>query len=197
MRVGRVVLGLSLVLLGVLFSTPSRAEDVHWLTVKDVRWLSVGIRGGASIMGHSVLGRSEDETFQQYDVIGTLGLPWSFYTESGWGVRTQVMTSLGALTGGGETAFLSTLVPGLAFGPRDSLLQADIGVGASLMSRHQFGVQNMGGPFHVVFSVGFRIPVYDGVGVGYRFHHMSDANLYGPGVKGVDTHLIEMTYSFR
>jgi hypothetical protein len=176
-------------LLSVLLPSPSGADNV--------RLLSVGIRGGASIMGHAIMGRSEDETFQQYDVIGTLGLPWSLYTESGWGVSTKVMGSLGALTGGGETAFLSTLVPLLAFGPRDSLLSLDIGVGGSLMSRHQFGVQNMGGPFHVVFTAGLRIPVYEGVGVGYRFHHMSDANLYGPGVKGVDTHMVEMTYTFR
>jgi Lipid A 3-O-deacylase (PagL) len=190
MRVRRVVLGLGLgLLLGVLFPLPSRADEV--------RWLSVGVRGGASMMGHAVLGRSEDESFQQYDVVGTLGLPWSFYAESGWGVKMQVMTSLGALTGGGNTAFLTTAVPGLAFGPRDSLLALDIGVGASLLSQNQFGQQNMGGSFHVVFTTGLRIPVYEGVGVGYRFHHMSDANLYGPGVKGVDTHLLEMTYSFR
>jgi len=182
------MLGLSL-LLGVVWPMASRAEDV--------RLLSVGIRGGASIMEHAILGRTEDETFQQYEAVGTLGLSWSLYTESGWGVSTKVMGSLGALTASGDTAFLTTLVPGLAFGPRDSLLSADIGVGGSLMSRHQFGVQNMGGPFHVVFTAGLRIPVYEGFGVGYRFHHMSDANLYGPGVKGVDTHMLEMTYSFR
>jgi hypothetical protein len=190
MRLCDVVLGLGLGLaLGLLFPVPSRADDV--------RWLSIGIRGGASIKDHAILGRSEDETFQQYDVIGTLGFPWSFYTESGWGVTTQIMGSLGALTGGGDTGFLTTLVPGIAFGRRDSLFSVDVGVGTSLMSRHRFGIQNMGGPFHVVFSAGIRIPVYEGIGVGYRFHHMSDANLYGPGVKGVDTHMLEMTYSFR
>jgi hypothetical protein len=29
-----------------------------------------------------------------------------------------------------------------------------------------------------------RIPIYEAIGLGYRFHHMSDAGLYGPGVKG-------------
>ena len=148
-------------------------------------------------MGHAVLGRSEDESFQQYDIIATLGLPWSLYGESGWGLTTQVMASVGALTGGGDTAFLTTLVPGFAFGPRDSLFSVDIGVGASLLSRNEFGRQNMGGPFHIVFTVGMRIPIYKAIGLGYRFHHMSDANLYGPGVKGVDTHMLEMTYTFR
>ena len=107
------------------------------------------------------------------------------------------MASLGALTGGGDRAFLTTLVPGFAFGPRHSVFSVDIGVGVSLLSRNQFGQQDMGGPFHVVFTTGLRIPVYGAIGLGYRFHHMSDANLYGPGVKGVDTHMLEMTYTFR
>ena len=90
MRVLCVVLCLGL---GVLFPLPSGAEEV--------RWLGVGLRGGASISGHPFLGDAEDESFQQYDVVGTLGLPWSWYAESDWGLTTQVMGSLGALTGGG------------------------------------------------------------------------------------------------
>jgi lipid A 3-O-deacylase PagL len=185
MRVLCVVLCLGL---GVLFPSPSRAEEV--------RWLSVGLRGGASISGHPFLGDAEDESFQQYDVVGTLGLPWSWYAESGWGLTTQVMGSLGALTGGGDTAFLVTLVPGLALGPRNSLFSVNIGVGAALLSRNEFGRQDMGGPFHVVFTTGVRIPIYNAIGVGYRFHHMSDAGLYRDA-KGVDTHILEMTYTFR
>ena len=148
-------------------------------------------------MGHALLGRSEEETFHQYEIVGTLGLPWSLYTASGWGLTTQVMGSLGALTGGGETAFLTTLVPGVAFGPRNSLFSLDIGVGGSLQSRGEFGGQNMGGPFHFVFTVGMRVPLYGAVGLGYRFHHMSDAGIYGSGIRGVDMHMLEMTYSFR
>jgi len=72
----------------------------------------------------------------------------------------------------------------------------DIGVGASLLSRNEFGRQNMGGPFHVVFTTGVGIPIYKAIGVGYRFHHMSDAGLYRDA-KGVDTHMMEMTYTFR
>ena len=187
MRVLCVVLCLGLGL-GVLFPSPSRAEEV--------RWLSVGIRGGASVSGHPFLGDAEDESFQQYDVVGTLGLPWSWYAESGWGLTTQVMGSLGALTGGGDTAFLVTLVPGLALGPRNSLFSVDIVVGAALLSRNEFGRQDMGGPFHIVFTTGVRIPIYKAIGVGYRFHHMSDAGLYRDA-KGVDTHILEMTYTFR
>ena len=180
-------LGVSLGLV-FLFPSLSRADDV--------RLLSVGIRGGASIPGTSILGRQEDEHFQQYEVVGTLGLPWSWYTESGWGLTTQVMGTLGALTSSGETAFLTTLVPGFAFGPRDSLFSLDIGVGGSLQSRDQFGSQYMGGPFHIAFTAGVRIPIYGPFGLGYRFHHLSDGGIYNDA-KGVDTHMLELTYRFR
>jgi Lipid A 3-O-deacylase (PagL) len=190
MRVRRVVLCLGLSL-GVLFPSPSRADEV--------RWLSVGLRGGTTIVERPVLGGAEDESFQQYDIVSTLGLPWSLYTESGWGVTTQVMGSVGALTGGGDTAFLATLVPGIALGPRNSLFSADIGVGASLLSRHKFGRHDMGGLFQIVLTFGVRVPIYKAIGLGYRFHHMSDAGMYGNGdhAEGVDTHMLELTYTFR
>jgi hypothetical protein len=71
-------------------------------------------------------------------------------------------------------------------------------VGASLLSRNEFGRQDMGGPFHIVVTTGVRIPIYKAIGVGYRFHHMSDAGLYqNHNAKGVDTHMLEMTYTFR
>jgi hypothetical protein len=185
MRVPCVVLCLGL---GIFFSSPSRADEL--------RWLSVGLRGGTTIGGHPVLGDAEDESFQQYDIVSTLGLLWSWHSESGWGLTTQVMGSVGALTGGGNTAFLATLVPGIALGPRNSLFSVDLGVGASLLSRNEFGRQDMGGPFHIVFAFGVRVPIYKAIGLGYRLHHMSDAGMYDDA-KGVDTHMLELTYTFR
>lgn len=188
MPVRHVVLGLALSL-GFLFPSPSRADDV--------RWLSVGLRGGTTLGGATVLGSDEKESFQQYDIVSTLGLPWSLYTESGWGVTTQAMGSVGALTGGGDTAFLATLVPGIALGPRNSLFSVDIGVGAALLSRHEFGRHDLGGLFQFVLTLGVRVPIYKAMGLGYRFHHMSDAKMYGDGAKGVDMHTVELTYTFH
>jgi Lipid A 3-O-deacylase (PagL) len=185
MRVPSVVLCLGL---GLLLSSPSSADEL--------RWLSVGLRGGTTIGGHPVLGDTEDESFQQYDIVSTLGLPWSWHSESGWGLTTQIMGSVGALTGGGDTAFLTTLVPGIALGPRNSLFSVDLGVGASLLSQNEFGRQDMGGPFHIVFTFGVRVPIYKAIGLGYRLHHMSDAGIYDHA-KGVDTHMLELTYTFR
>jgi hypothetical protein len=180
-----------LLCLGLWFLAPGLGH------ADEVRWLSVGVRGGTTITGQPVLGDEEDEIFQQYDIVGTLSLPWSWYLDSGWGLRTQLTGSVGALSGGGVTAFLATLVPGIAIGPRDSLFSVDLGIGGSLQSRSQFGSQDMGGPFHFVITFGVRVPIHQAIGLGYRMHHMSDARIYTGDAKGVDLHMLELTYSFR
>src|SRR5688572_11772440 len=161
----------------------------------DFRLLNVGVRGGAS--GLSVLGGSEEEHFQQYDLFGTASLPWSRYGESGWGFSSRVMGTAGALIGAGEEGFVGTIVPLLAFGPKDSILALDAGVGAALITRHKFGEQDFGGAFQVVLTFGLRVPVYRAFGIGYRMTHMSDATIYGGHSRGADIHMLELTYNFR
>jgi hypothetical protein len=174
--------------LGLFIAPLSHADEL--------RWLSLSLRGG--VTGLPVLSGEASETFQQYDLAATLGLPWSWYSDSGWrwGVSTRLITSVGALTAGGDTAFLATLVPDIAFGPRDSLLSMDIGVGGALMSRYEFGSENMGGPFQFVLTVGLTFPVYKALGAGYRYHHMSDGRIYH-SAQGLDVHMLEIVYRFR
>ena len=160
----------------------------------DFRLLNVGGRGGAS--GLEVLGGNAREYFEQYDLFATASLPWSRYWESGWGFSTRLMGTAGVLTGASKTAFVGTIVPLLAFGPKDSILALDAGVGAAGVTRHKFGDQDFGGPFEVVLTFGLRVPVYRAVGMGYRFAHMSDATIYGEDSKGVDIHMFELTYHF-
>jgi hypothetical protein len=52
---------------------------------------------------------------------------------------------------------------------------------------------DMGGLFQIVFTFGLRVPINKAIGLGYRFHHMSDARIYGDGAKGIDTHMLELT----
>jgi hypothetical protein len=162
----------------------------------EIRPLNVGLRGG--VTGPPVLGGEARHTFQEYDLTGTLALPWSWYSESGWGVGTRLMGSVGALTGGGDTGFVTTLVPGIFFGPRDSVLSLDIGGGIALLSRHEFGSQDFGGLFQFVLTFGLTVPVplTKNLGVGYRFHHLSDGRIYD-GAQGVDVHMLEVIYKFR
>lgn len=173
--------------LGFLPSSPSHAEDM--------RLMSVAIRGGVS--GQPVFGGEEIETFRQYDALVTAGLPWSWYSEAGWGVGTRLMASAGALLAEGETGFVGTLFPAIAVGRRNSQASLDVGFGGALLTRHKFGDQNFGGAFQVVLTLGLRVPVYRSIGVGYWLQHLSDVKIYGANGKGADLHMFGLTYSFR
>ncbi len=160
----------------------------------DFQLLNAGVRGGVD--GFNVFGGDEDEHFEQYDLFATASLPWSTYWESGWGFSTRLMGTTGVLTGASESGFVGTIVPLLAFGPKDSILALDFGVGAALLTRYKYGEQNFGGAFQVAVTFGLRVPVYRGFGVGYRLAHMSDAKIY-PNGTGVDMHMLELSYTFR
>ena len=166
-----------------------------WLSqAEEIRLNSIGVRGGAS--GSSPIGKKETEYFQQYDVMANWSMPWGWYTESGWGVGTRLMGTLGAVTVQGDEAFVGTLVPGFVFGKKDSWLSLELGGGVAVISQHHFENQDVGGAFQFVWDFAVRAKVYRGIGVGYWFHHMSDATLYGDNGRGFDCHMIEFSYRF-
>jgi hypothetical protein len=179
----------SAICLGVLHVVPAPSE------ADELRLLNVGLRGGAA--GPNVFGGDEDERFQQYDVVATAALPWSWYHSSGWGVSSRLMASGGVLAGGGDAGFVGSVVPLVAVGPRGSQLSLDGGVGAAVLARHEFGEQDFGGPFQIVLTFGVRVPVRRALAVGYRMQHISDARIYGDEGNGADLHLLELTYRFR
>ncbi len=165
---------------------PSNADEM--------RLASIGLRAG--ITGASVLGEEQQQTFREYDAVARIDLPWGWYSQSGWGLGTRVLVSAGALDGGGETGFITSLIPAVSLGSRDGRFSIDVGIGGALLTNHQFGQQNFGGPFQVAATLGVSIPVYGPFGAGYRFQHYSDAGLYGTDSRGADFHMIELTYRF-
>ena len=189
----------------------SRVRSAVWLRVVTV-WLvvflvtppliqadeihleSIGVRGGAS--GSSPIGKKETQFFKEYDLMANWSLPWGWYSESGWGIGTRLMGSVGALGASDDTAFIATMVPGVVLGKKDGWLSLEVGAGVALLSIHHFDHQEMGGSFQVVGDIALRAKVYRGLGVGYWFHHLSDATLYGDKGRGFDLHMIELSYRF-
>lgn len=83
----------SLVLTGVV---PNEAYPA------DITLISVGPRLGFS--GQTFLGREQKYNFRLYDVAAVFRLPWAWsLAESGWGVETRLITSVGLLAGAGDT----------------------------------------------------------------------------------------------
>ncbi|MHB1397870.1 MAG: acyloxyacyl hydrolase [Trichloromonadaceae bacterium] len=161
---------------------------------EDLRLLSIGMR--ARVTESTVLGQPQPESFQEYAAMVNIGLPWERYSLSGWGVGTRLMGSAGVLRGAGETALVASLIPMLAFGSQDGRFTLDMGAGGALLSRDRFGTQDYGGPFQFALTLGAGFPLYQRLGVGYRFLHYSDAAIHGSNNTGADFHMIEFIYRF-
>ena len=160
----------------------------------EIRLLALGLRAGFS--GSSPIGEEQHENFQQYDAAANFALPWSWYGESGWGVGTRFLASAGALRSAGDTAFITTFVPGIALGDSRGRVSLEIGGGGALLSQYRFARQDMGGPFQFVWDTGLRLGLTRTLGVGYCFQHLSDATIYGSGSRGFDLHMVEVFYRF-
>jgi hypothetical protein len=156
--------------------------------------LSVSIR--TTIASIDVLGDVALEEFREYGVAANLRLPWAWYSQSGWGTGTRLMAGAGALHGGGETALVVSLIPLVALGSQDGRFTLDMGAGGALLSRYLFGTQDYGGYFQFALTAGVGVPLFERLGVGYRFLHYSDAGINGPHNTGADMHMLELTYRF-
>ena len=161
---------------------------------QEVSWEAVGIRGGINFNDLGIP-PTEKEDFAQYDLFGVVNLPWQWEFQSGWEIHSRATVSLGALQGGGDTSFITTFGPGLAFRYPPWRFTFDIGAGGALLSDYTFGRQNIGGPFQFIAHGAFLFDLTDNIFGGYRFHHMSDADIYGNN-RGVDLHMIELGYYF-
>lgn len=142
----------------------------------------------------TVLGKDAPERFTEYSLAANFALPWKKYSPDAWGIGSRVMASIGNLRGLGKNSLIVSLVPELVIGSEDGKFTFDFGVGAALFSRYQFGSQDYGGAFQFALTVGLGVPVYEKIGVGYRFQHYSDAALHGEHTVGADFHMVELSY---
>lgn len=149
-----------------------------------------------SVSAATVLGDDAPETFQEHGAALSIGLPWAWYAESGWGVGTRLLAGAGVLRGAGENALVVSLIPGFALGSQDARYSLEFGAGAAWLSRHHFGTQDFGGPFQFALTVGAGVPLYQRLGAGYRFLHYSDAGANGPDTTGADLHMVEIGWRF-
>jgi lipid A 3-O-deacylase PagL len=158
--------------------------------------LALGVRGGISVRGESPLGEQMRQDFVGGDMLAMFRLPWGWYSQSGWGVGSRLMTSAGAMESEGVTGFVASAVPLAVLGSQDGRYSLDVGVGTALMSEHRYGKQDLGGPFQFVGTLGISAVLFEPIGVGYRFQHYSDGTIYGSESRGVDLHMIELTYRY-
>ena len=185
---GPKILGLLVMMtLTMLFSLPSYGWEV------EVQ--SVGIRGGINLE-HVAVPPPEKEDFYQVDVVMYLALPWSWQYQSGWEMSWTFNGAAGVLRGGGDTAGVVELGPGITFYKPDWRMMIDLGTGLTALTRTHFGDQDFGGPVQIVGQGGVSFDLGWNLFAGWRFHHISDATFYGKHSKGVDLNFLELRYHF-
>ncbi len=136
------------------------------------------------------------EDFEQADIFALIKLPWWHRDfESGWQMRTRMHVSAGIMEGAGDRGYIATISPGVVFHKPAWRLTVDFGLGGALIDDYHFGEQPLGGPFQFVGHLGVAVNVTPHLSVGWRFHHISDADMYGEN-EGVDLHMLEFTYLY-
>jgi len=96
----------------------------------------------------------------------------------------------------GENGFIGSTGPGLMFTKWDWNITVDVGTGAVFVSKVHFGRQDFGGPVQILGQGGISYHFPGHMTLGWRFQHFSDASLYGTHNRGVDLHLLELSYRF-
>ena len=170
-----------ILLLLILFSPqPGRADEADWI--------AMGFRAGLSAT-------DGNEDFEQYEMFGVYGLPWSWVLTPGWSLSTTINLSAGALRGGGDTGFIGSTGPSITLSMVQDRIFLDGGISGALLSEHKFGKENFGGPIQFISHVGLHFKLSAHLSLGYRFQHMSNASIYNRN-PGLELHMLELSYYF-
>src|SRR5215813_6159072 len=116
-----------------------------------------------------LLGKQQKYNFRLYDIAALFRLPWqSSLGDTDWKIETRLITSAGALEGGGDTGLMVSIVPDLALSAWNDFVSLDVGAGLGFFSRYHFGVQNFGGPVEIVATTGIRFNPFTHAYAGFR-----------------------------
>jgi len=140
----------------------------------EISWRSIGLRGGVN-------DHRNDEDFEQYEGFSTWKLPWSRQWDSGWTIGTYLEANAGVLRGGGETAFVGSIGPGIYFSGFKETIDISMGINPTIISRHS----------HIGLNLNFARHFT----IGYRLQHMSNGVLYDKN-PGLNMYMLEVGYRF-
>lgn len=158
----------------------------------EARWDAVGVRAGADLTdGHG----SCSNDFELYQLFANYLLPFQWRRSSALELRTVLDASAGALRRRSDTGFIASFGPSLALAMFSDRLEIDGGVAVAYLSLHNYPGRDLGGPIEFVSHVGIGVYPLGKIGIGYRFEHISNANLYRCN-PGVNLHAVELKYRF-
>jgi hypothetical protein len=142
----------------------------------------LGLRGGIS-------DHRNKEDFNQYEGFAIWNLA------SSWSLTTYIEANAGVLKGGGDSAFVGSIGPGLYFTGLKDKVSILMGVNPTVISKQTYGDEDLGGPIQFTSHIGINFNFVQHFAMGYRFQHMSNFVLYHPN-PGINLHMIEISYLF-
>ena len=108
---------------------------------------------------------------------------------------TYIEANAGLLSGDDTSAFIGAVGPGIFVTGIDGIVEISMGINPTIISKHKFGDENLGGPFQFTSHIGLNIIFSNQIHIGYRLQHMSNGVLYEHN-PGLNTHMIELGYRF-
>ncbi len=149
------------------------------------------LRGGFS---ESNVG-SNKESFNQYEGSLTLMLPWQWQLPASYWIRTGIDFTAGVLSNSGDNIFVGSIGPRVSFRTPEENFSLDIGIVPTYIEKHNFGASDFGGNLQFTSFIGLYTHFLDRYRLGYRFQHMSNADIYSEN-PGVDMHMFEVGFLF-
>ncbi len=147
--------------------------------------LELGVEGGVAMSAD----RNHD--FRGGSALAAVDLPWGRPVFGGWRLRSAVLGNAGVLRGWGDEGGFLSVSPLVSLERPEAGFAVQLGFGPALLTRSHFGGADFGSPFQFMSRIGFSLEVSPGVELGYRFQHMSNANLALPN-PGLDMHLFRI-----
>lgn len=172
-----------LVALLVFGAASGAAADDDW-------WGALGARYGTVV-------NSDDEEFNQYELVGQIGLPGGLGdTVSQVYLKPAVSLHAGVLRAeNGDWSGIGAVGLDLFLESPRTFIALVGSVQAAFLAEHELGRVDLGGAFNIVGEIGVDIRPASFLSFGYRFHHMSNAGIYDNN-PGLNLHMVELAWRF-
>jgi hypothetical protein len=149
---------------------------------------SVGVRGGTTAYFNG-------QDFTQVEGFLNVNLPWGWNLGKEWHLQSRLDLSVGWLGGYDNNAVIGSVGPSLVVSRARLPLSFEGGVSPTGMSRNAFGTEEFGTECQFISHVGLNWDFAPHWRVGYRFQHMSNADLAHPN-PGLNLHMLALSYIF-
>jgi hypothetical protein len=156
---------------------------------EDLPDYSLGARAGI------MRSESMDSSFNYYEAIGSIRLPWSHAWDSGWLLTSELDMTAGNLRANQDNGFFASAGPAIAVAIPQRWMSFVLGVRVVYLNDYQFGGEDLGGNLSFLQELGVECKIYSGLNAGYRFQHMSNAGIYDNN-PGLEMHILELRYRF-